>query len=249
MKKIGLFLLAAGLAAGCVSKKHYQKSQSDLNRTRAELAAARGELGATKTSLAELQGLKPELEARGAELRAKDEALELATRELQEAKARLAELDQAQREMEESLKTEIDDKTIRIQKLRDSLKVTFVDKILFDSGSDVIKTNGRKSLKKVAESLKQMHGHDIQVRGHTDDRPLGASIRKKFPTNWELSTARATSVVRFLQDEGGLEPGRLLAVGRAFYDPVAANDTEAGRSQNRRVEIILTPVKKEAAPE
>jgi len=66
-------------------------------------------------------------------------------------------------------------------------------------------------------------------------------LRDRFPTNWELSTARATAVVRFLQDDGGLNPERLTASGYSYYRPVASNDTEEGRSQNRRIEIILTP--------
>jgi chemotaxis protein MotB len=79
------------------------------------------------------------------------------------------------------------------------------------------------------------------VEGHTDDVPIGLVFIEKYPTNWELSAARAVGVVRFLQEKGWLEPKRLSAVGYSYYKPVASNDTAEGRRQNRRIEIILVP--------
>jgi chemotaxis protein MotB len=79
------------------------------------------------------------------------------------------------------------------------------------------------------------------VEGHTDNKPLGPTLKERFPSNWELSTARAAAVVRFLQEEGLLQPERLSARGYSFYRPLATNDTEEGRHQNRRIEIILGP--------
>ena len=80
------------------------------------------------------------------------------------------------------------------------------------------------------------------MEGHTDNVPLGAALQARYPSNWELSTARATAVVRFLSEEAGLTPEMLAASGYGSYRPVAPNDTEEGRSQNRRIEIILVPV-------
>ncbi|MGD9080133.1 MAG: OmpA family protein, partial [Desulfobacterales bacterium] len=74
---------------------------------------------------------------------------------------------------------------------------------------------------------------------HTDDRPLGPALKEKFPSNWELSVARAAAVVRFLQKDGGVQPERLAAHGYSFYRPVATNKNKEGRRQNRRIEIIL----------
>jgi chemotaxis protein MotB len=233
MALFGLTLALLNLGA-CVSKSKYVKLQKELGQTENTLDQTAEDLEETKRLLAELRGLKPELQA-------KDAALQAATEQLELARQRVNELDQAQKQMEESLKSEIEQKTIRLEKLKGRLTVTFVDKILFDSGSADIKAAGKKSLKKVAESLKDMQNHNVHVEGHTDNQRIGTALAKKFPTNWELSAARATSVVRFLQEAGGLEPERLFAVGRAFYQPVAPNTTEAGRSQNRRVEIVLTP--------
>jgi chemotaxis protein MotB len=93
----------------------------------------------------------------------------------------------------------------------------------------------------LAKSFKENKNQQIAVEGHTDDVPLGAGLRTNFPSNWELSAARAAAVVRFLQKEGGLEPQRLSVRGYSYYKPIASNDNEEGRRQNRRIEIILKP--------
>jgi chemotaxis protein MotB len=199
-----------------------------------ELAATKSELDKAKNALSELEALRPQLDAKNAEL-------QQTAKDLEDTKARLAELDAAQKQMEESLKSELEQKTIRLDKLNDRLTVTFVDKILFDSGSAVIKEGGKSALKKVAASLKDMSRNLVNVEGHTDDQAIGATTAKKFPTNWELSTARATSVTRFLQ-ENGVPPERLYAVGGAMFHPVSPNTSAQGRAENRRVEIVLTPI-------
>ena len=91
----------------------------------------------------------------------------------------------------------------------------------------------------LAETLAKNKTNKIVVNGHTDDIPPGPVLRKRFPSNWELSAARAAAVVRFLQDEGNLDPGQLSLKAYGQYDPVASNDTENGRMQNRRIEIVL----------
>jgi len=93
----------------------------------------------------------------------------------------------------------------------------------------------------VGKILKSTTDKIIRVEGHTDNVPIHPRLQKQFPTNWELSTTRATNVVRFLQEEVGIEGLRLQAVGMAEYRPVASNATSAGRSQNRRIEIALLP--------
>ena len=150
-------------------------------------------------------------------------------------------LDDTKKTIETSLKDEIAAQEIELVELEDTLKVVFVDKILFDSGSIDINEKGKKLLLVVAESVRGHKDQKVVVEGHTDNRPLGPTLKEKFPSNWELSTARAAAVVRFLQKEGRLQPQRLSARGYSFYQPVASNDTEEGRHQNRRIEIILGP--------
>ena len=141
------------------------------------------------------------------------------------------------------LKQEIKEGEIQITQLKDKLTVNMVDKVLFDSGSAVIKRNGKKVLNRVAEILKPIEDQQIKVEGHTDNVPIGTGLAGKFPSNWELSTARATTVVRYLQEQG-VNPGILGAEGYAEFQPVAPNDTDEGKAKNRRIEIVLVPVEK-----
>ena len=152
-------------------------------------------------------------------------------------------LDDTKKTIETSLKDQIAAQEIEVVELDDKLKVIFVDKILFDSGSVDINPRGKDSLMIVAGSLKDNKDQNIVVEGHTDNVPLSAALRKRFPSNWELSTARAATVARFFQEEGGISAEKLSARGYSFYRPVASNDTAEGRHQNRRIEIILSPIK------
>ncbi len=139
-----------------------------------------------------------------------------------------------------SLKKEIDAGNIKISQMNDRLSVQIVSKILFPSGSDQVTGEGKSVLKKVSQSLKDIVQNKIRVEGHTDNVPIGPGLADKFPSNWELSTARATQVVRYLSQEN-VNPENLLAVGMAEYAPVASNDSPDGRQKNRRIEIVLTP--------
>lgn len=119
---------------------------------------------------------------------------------------------------------------------RRGLVITILtDKLLFDSGSAQLKPEGMPLIGAVAGLLRKESSHQVVVEGHTDSVPIGGS---QYPTNWELSTARASTVVRVLAQDG-LSSQRLTAAGRAYLDPVATNDTLSGRSQNRRVQIVL----------
>ena len=153
--------------------------------------------------------------------------------------------DDTKKTIETSLKDQIAAQEIEVVEVDDKLKVIFVDKILFDSGSVEINPRGRDSLLIMANSLKDNKNQDILVEGYTDNVPLTAELKKRFPSNWELSTARAAAVVRFFQQEGGIQPEKLSARGYSFYRSVAPNNTEQGRHQNRRIEIILEPNKRE----
>jgi len=159
--------------------------------------------------------------------------------ELQNKVIRL--LDDTKKTIETSLKDEIAAQQIELVKMEDTLKVVFIDKILFDSGSIDINEKGKKLLLVVAESVRGNKDQKVVVEGHTDNLPLGPTLKERFPSNWELSTARAAAVVRFLQQEGRLQPERLSARGYSFYRPIASNAAEKGRQQNRRIEIILGP--------
>jgi len=149
--------------------------------------------------------------------------------------------DDPKKTIENSLKDKIEAKLLEIQTSEGMKRLIYSVKDIFSPGSLKISKMGKKILLKLGRSIKPNKNQYIIVEGHTDNRPVAASAKQKFPTNWEISAERATVVVRFLQEEAGLESERLSAVGYSFYRPIASNDTEEGRRKNRRVEIILGP--------
>jgi chemotaxis protein MotB len=116
-----------------------------------------------------------------------------------------------------------------------------VDRILFEFGKATVTPDGKRILDKLGKSLKDVSARSIRIEGHTDNVPIQEKFRYKYPSNWELSASRAAAVVRHLQEEVGLDPKGLEAVGHSFYEPTASNETKKGRAQNRRVSIILAP--------
>ena len=152
-------------------------------------------------------------------------------------------LDDTKKTIATSLKEEIAAQEIELVEMEDTLKVVFIDKILFDSGSVEINQKGKKILLVVADSIRAHRVQNLLVEGHTDNMPLGPTLKERFPSNWELSAARAAAVVRFLQKKGRLQPERLSARGYSYFRSVASNETKEGRHQNRRIEIILGPSK------
>ncbi|MGH1359346.1 MAG: OmpA/MotB family protein [Burkholderiaceae bacterium] len=150
-----------------------------------------------------------------------------------------SELARTKKELADRLQSAIAKKDVQIELLKGRLAVRVLDRILFDSGSAAIQPEGLNILGTIAEVL--VDGTDrIRVEGHTDDVPISAALRERYPTNWELSGARAASVVRYFQGKYEIDPVRLEAVGHSHYQSVAANDSAENRQRNRRVEVILT---------
>ena len=157
------------------------------------------------------------------------------------AKARIEGLKSTYDSLISELKKQLKDKEMTIREFEEKLSITFVDRVLFDFGSATIRPKGETILTGMGDTLKNIHGMKIRVVGHTDNRPIKEEYLWKFPSNWELSSARAAAVARFLQEESGLGPESFEVVGRSFYEPVASNETKEGRAQNRRVEVIIAP--------
>jgi chemotaxis protein MotB len=224
--------LAVFLVSACVSKSKYVELESELNSNNAQLQ--------------DLEAKYEKLQRKNIELLDTIEDLKLELRQekmaVLEKEQEVVNLETTRRDIESSLKEEIAQRDIKLQEIEGKLKVTFVDKILFDSGSVNVKEKGRDVLLRLAETFRDNKDQSIVVEGHTDDVQIGPLLQAKFPTNWELSTARAAAVVRFLQDNAGIEPQRLTASGFSYFQPVASNESEEGRKENRRIEIILVPI-------
>jgi len=192
------------------------------------------------------------LEERGAKISALEESVRQESALIEAHEKKIAQLEKLQEEKESEvlemsttyqallgkMKSEIDNGQITISELKGKLTVNMVDAILFDSGKAEVKPDGLLVLQRVIDILKEVSGKTIRIEGHTDNVQIIGGLAQKYPTNWELSAARAVNVARFLQ-ERGIDPLNLNAVAYGEYKPVADNSTEAGRTRNRRIEIIL----------
>jgi chemotaxis protein MotB len=151
----------------------------------------------------------------------------------------LDELNQTKSLLEDRLAQEIKDKQVKLQMMDKGLVITFLADVLFDSGKAVIKTETYPVLDKVARVLKENVPHlNVGIEGYTDNEPIKYSGWK---SNWELSSARALSVLHYMVDEKNVSPKRVSAIGYGEYRPVASNDTDEDRQLNRRVEIVIIP--------
>jgi chemotaxis protein MotB len=151
----------------------------------------------------------------------------------------LADLKKTYNDLINDLKKEVQAGKIEIEQIRGSLSMSIAEEIFFDFGEAEITPEGQEVLKRIGKRLNDIPEKNIRIEGHTDSVPIGPSLREKYPTNWELGAARAVNVVRFLQNNARIDPLRLSAVSYGQYRPVASNKSEAGRSKNRRIEIIL----------
>ena len=218
-----------------------RESEDSLKKKEAELEEAR------RTGSEKLAGLQAEYDAARAEaakqISGAEQELQQARGEAEAAEKKVKEMGQTYDSLVDTLKEEIEQKEVKISRLKGNLQIDLVDKILFDSGSAQVNARGRKVLQKVSNALKKIGDRRVVVEGHTDDQPIrGGPTAERFPTNWELSSARAIAVVRLL-DEFGVPSDRLSGTGYGPFRPVASNATAEGRGQNRRIEILLEPLR------
>ncbi len=235
-----LFVLAlvAGVAASFFLLRRLDGIRSEAAGSTAAMLDAQEKLGQLRSSRAELEQRLERIEVERADLLALKNEL---SRDVQAKQEELAKLKGTFDELQEKMKAEIAKGEIRLSQAGGRLKVDMVDKVLFESGEADVTKRGAEVLSRVGAVLARIEEKQIQVSGHTDDAPISARLVGKFPTNWELSAARATNVVRFLQEKAGLPPQRLVAAGYGPYQPVASNASPSGRARNRRIEILLTP--------
>ena len=206
-----------------VGLNSWQRS-SELEKTQAGLKLAQGSAEQTAA----------QLEATNRKLAEKDALVAQLEKERQEAAT-------AQKSLEDQMRASLQSKDITISQLQGKLTVNILDRILFDSGEAQVKPEGEQVLQKIAGVLSQFPNRQIHVVGHTDDVPLSANLRQRFASNWELSTARATAAVRFLQETANVDPRRLGAVGYGEFHPIAPNTSAEGRAQNRRIALVVLP--------
>ena len=240
--------LAADLAAAQSQLTALQAGAGDKDKLATELAAAKQRNADLTSQLAAMGGAAGDKDKMAAELaacRQRVAELEkmLADRDKELAGLRgdlsseMAKLKEAQRGLIRALKPQIDKQTIAVDLNNERLLINLASGYLFGSGEDQLKPAGADALKQVGAILKDFPEYKVAVDGHTDNRPIKSSLKKTFPTNKELSEARAANAAKALT-EGGL--GAATTHGYADTKPVSPNTTDAGRAKNRRVEIRVT---------
>ncbi len=239
-----------------------QSTQASLNQSLQQVSNEKSELAARLAAEREAQRqLQQQITAVADDIDEKETALKGAgfaalrlkyqlARKQQEQRQLQANLEQLNREREAEaehfaelqrrLQRELNESRVQISQLKNRMTVIkLTSEVLFASGSANIKPAGRKVLALIAESLNSYPDRQIGIEGHTDTVPVGKNSR--FASNWELSAARALSAVNFLQQHNQVDPSRLKIVGYGEHQPVASNDTAAGRQLNRRIEIRVLP--------
>jgi chemotaxis protein MotB len=219
-----------------------QESISGLHAAKENLTAERNGLDARLNTLSEdTNRTIEELRNRNTELEGDMQMLGESIALLKRSKeAEVKTVSKTYEELLAEMKGEIEQGQIAITELQGKLTVDVVDRILFDSGQAEVKPKGLAVLKRVVEILMTVTDKVIRIEGHTDNIPIAGTLAKRYPTNWELSAARALNVTRYLEKEG-IDPAVLSAAAFGEYRPVAQNDIPEGRAKNRRIAIILLP--------
>jgi chemotaxis protein MotB len=247
------------LAAGCVTSGKYEAKVGELSQAVAREDKLRGDLTQSRRETAELQkkydsavGVIAELKDRLGKLGQNVEELSTErgklTAGLQDAEQRLEELRKQKaaaearaavfRNLIDKLRSMIDAGQLKVTIRKGRMLIVLPNDVLFDSGRTDLKLAGKTAVTQVAQVLAStMADRRFLVAGHTDNVPIKTA---RFPSNWELSTARAVEVARLLV-AGGMKPEALGAAGYAEFDPAASNATPDGKNQNRRIEIVLEP--------
>lgn len=262
MKKIRISLLVAVgvlFMSSCVSKKQLVDCQTENQQLQSNLQDAKENLASNKATVASLMDQISDLKKANKELQnALGKALDTNSqsgtnisklvdeinasnkyiKQLVEAKSKSDSLNLAlSNKLTRSLSKE-ELKDVDVQVLKGVVYISLNDNMLYKSGSYEISDAAAATLQKIAKIITDYKDYEVLVEGNTDNVPIS---KTNIRNNWDLSALRASSVVQELQNKYGVNPSRLTAGGRGEYNPVSDNDTEAGRTKNRRTQIIITP--------
>jgi chemotaxis protein MotB len=203
-------------------------------------AAACVSRGNYELEVAERQALAEENTILSADVRSLEERVAVLSDELTESEKKVADLTNTYDGLVSDLQNELASGQIEIVQMRDGIRVDISDEILFPSGSSQLDDQGREVIRRVAGQLATAP-NPIRVEGHTDDVPISDRLSTRFPSNWELGAARASSVVRLLEEQG-VQGKRMQAISSGPWNPRVANDSDEARARNRRIAIRLLPV-------
>jgi chemotaxis protein MotB len=210
-----------------------------LNQSITDIEKKYNDLSGEKLSEAEQFNLA--LKQKTEELNYKERLLQERERALNELRDVIARQDSITKRLNDIIRNALlgfNSDELSVEVKNGKVYVSMSDKLLFKSGSVAVETKGKEAIKLLADVLGKNPDIDILIEGHTDNVPIKTAVYKD---NWDLSVARATSIVRILTEEYKIEPTRLTASGKGEFSPRASNETPDGRALNRRTEIILSP--------
>ncbi len=268
MKKslFSVLIIASVALTGCVSQKKHKELQSRLDLVNAQMTNCQKDLVAAQSRITSLEELieaerRNNLQLQGT-LSATQNSLADCLQGSSQSGVNIAKLVDEIKESNKYIQHLVNTKNksdslnmvltnnltrslsreemrdVDVQVLKGVVYISLSDNMLYKSGDYRISDAAGETLSKIAKIIKDYKDYDVLIEGNTDNVPIS---RENIRNNWDLSTLRASSVVQALQNTYGVDPKRLTAGGRGEYNPIASNDTEAGRMKNRRTQIIITP--------
>ena len=236
MNRSGWTAIALLTLTGCgVSKSEYDAKAMEADAAKQQVSQLQSQLATDEQQISQLKGSLGMAQSQAMTDEQKAQ-LEEAKRAMAEAQERGKLLD----DLQAKFKRMIDAGHLKVTTRHGRVVLQMRNDVLFDTGEAEVKPAGKTALAEVAGTLRTVGAKRFQVAGHTDTLPITTDKKKEFPTNWELSSARAIAVVKLLTSQG-VDPATLSAAGYGPYDPVASNATADGQAKNRRIEITLVP--------
>jgi chemotaxis protein MotB len=254
MKKSFRFFAFSALIVGllftsCVSSQKFNASEEKVNKLQKENTDTKTQLSASNEQVKSLNEEKSSLQNEYAlvqnDLKVLTTESKMTIADQAKRLKSLQDMIQSQKDVMTKVKNSISDALMNypadelsVYIKNGNVYVSLEEKLLFKSGSDVVNPKGKEALKSLAKVLNSTKDITVMIEGHTDNVPIKTS---QFKDNWDLSTARATSVVRILTNDYGFDPNRITASGRGKFHPILTNETAPGRAGNRRTVVSLSP--------
>lgn len=258
MKNVIIILVSLFAFSGCVSKKLLIQSQAETAALRNDSSMLAGKVSTLQGNVSTLNAsvdekdkainkLNSQYNQLGQQSASQQNQLDQSKLTVEQQQQRLQQLRallQEQRNRSELLKNKMmealkgyNSNDLSVVQKNGKVYVSLSENLLFPSGIAVVNKKGVEALSKLAAVLNLNNEVAVEIEGHTDSIP----IKGRFTDNWDLSTARANSIVRILVNNYAVDPAMVMASGHSFHDPLASNSTPEGRAKNRRTEIVLSP--------